>query len=122
MYAVHLSAFDRAGNYKTARSVFLYDTNKLIELDKGPITVTKAVPYSGKDWIISSNPFIDVEWKNKFVKTEHFKNSWLSKIHPYHDIEASYDDNSGKRNVTMVPNVKGNTFLLNLYRHLFSFI
>ncbi|OPL33283.1 hypothetical protein AM593_05274, partial [Mytilus galloprovincialis] len=107
MYAVHLSAFDRAGNYKTARSFFLYDTNKIIDLDKGQIKVIKAVQYLGKDWITYSNPFIQVEWKKKFVKTDHFKNSWLAKIHSYFDIEASYDDNSGKRNVTMVPNVKG---------------
>lgn len=108
MYAVHLSAFDRAGNYKTTRAFFLYDTNKLIDLDKGQIRVIKAVQYLGKDWITYSNPFIHIEWKNKFVKTDHFKNSWLAKIHPYYGIEASYDDHSGKRNVTMVPNVKGN--------------
>lgn len=109
MYAVHFIAFDRAGNNKTARALFLYDTNELIDLHNGQIKVLKSVQYLEKSWITYSNPFIDVEWKDKFVKTEHFKNSWLAKIKKNAHIEQIYDDNSGIRNVTLVPNVKGNT-------------
>lgn len=109
MYAVHLTAFDRAGNNKTARTFFLYDTNKVIDLSKCQIKIIKAKQYFGKDWITYSNRFIDVDWKDKFVKTEHFKNNWLAKIKKASLVNTSYDDNSGKRNVSLVPNVKGTT-------------
>lgn len=109
MYAVHFIAFDRAGNHKTARALFLYDTNELIDLHNGQMKVLKSVQYLEKSWITYSNPFIDVEWKDKFVKTEHFKNGWLAKIKKNAHIEQIYDDNSGIRNVTLVSNVKGNT-------------
>lgn len=112
MYAVHFSAFDRAGNFETARAFFLYDTNELIDLHNGQIKVLKSVQYLEKGWITYSNPFIEVEWKDKFVKTEHFKNSWLAKIKTDKDVENVYDDNSGKRNMTLVPNVKGNTTIV----------
>lgn len=114
MYAVHLTAFDKAGNHKSARSFFLYDNNNIIDIYKGQIKVIKAVQYLGKGWITYSDTFIDVNWKDKFIKTDHFKNNWLAKIKQAEHIETSYDDHNGKRNVTLVPNVKGNRIIAKL--------
>lgn len=107
MYAVHFTAFDRAGNYKSARGLFLYDNNEEIELGRGSIEVIQANNYSEKGWITYPSSLIYVTWMDMFVKTDHFKHSWLSKVKKFDYIESSYDDNSGKRAIDMVPNVKG---------------
>ncbi|XP_052083679.1 uncharacterized protein LOC127721009 [Mytilus californianus] len=107
MYAVHFTAFDRAGNYKSARGLFLYDNNEDIELGRGSIEVIQAKNYSEKGWITYPSSRIHVTWKDMFVKTDHLKHNWLAKVKKFDHIESSYDDNSGKRTIEMVPNVKG---------------
>lgn len=107
MYAVHFTAFDKAGNHKSARALFLYDNNEVIDLSNGSIDVLKAKPYLGKSWITYTSPDVDICWKEKFMKTDHFKHSWLAKVKRFEFVEPSYDDNSGKRTIQMVPNVKG---------------
>lgn len=107
MYAVHFTAFDRAGNYKSARGLFLYDNNEEIELGRGSIEVIQSKNYSEKGWITYPSSLIHVTWKDMFVKTDHLKHSWLAKVKQFDYIESSYDDNSGKRTIDMVPNVKG---------------
>lgn len=107
MYAVHFTAFDRAGNFMSARGLLLYDNNELIELGRGTIEVIQAKYYSEKGWITYPSSLVYVTWKDMFVKTDHFKHSWLAKVKKFDSVNSTYDDINGKRTIGMVPNVKG---------------
>ncbi|XP_076086914.1 uncharacterized protein LOC143057491 [Mytilus galloprovincialis] len=107
IYAVHLICFDIAGNHKTARAFFLYDNNDIIDLGKGQIEVKNTQHYLERRWITDSSALIEVEWKDRFIKTDHVKHNWLAAVQPLSNIESTYDDRSGKRTAKSVEHVKG---------------
>lgn len=107
MYSIHFRSYDRAGNYETARVLFLYDNNDIIDTGKGKTDMKNTIHYLGKRWITNTSPFIEVAWKDTFVKTNHVNYNWLANVHSFPNILSIYDDNSGKRTVKSVSNVKG---------------
>jgi hypothetical protein len=52
MYSIIFSTFDKAGNYKSARSVFLFDDQSVVETTQGTrIIVTESTANTNYSWV-----------------------------------------------------------------------
>ncbi|XP_055997828.1 uncharacterized protein LOC125647098 [Ostrea edulis] len=106
MYAIHFSAYDKAGNHKTGRKVLLYD-NKA-EVTANPTKVTRVITASQETnyvWVTKDTRYVDVLWKDRFRNYRHETNRWLNKVDSAYGIESKYDDHYGDRQVAEIPNV-----------------
>ncbi|XP_078334035.1 uncharacterized protein LOC111124258 [Crassostrea virginica] len=106
MFAIHFSAFDKAGNHKTSRKVLLYDN--ISEVTFKPDKVTRVVTASAEtsyEWVVQDTRDVDIFWKDRFGNWRHESNRWLNKVTPHHAVESRYDDHYGERQVDEIPNV-----------------
>lgn len=108
LYSIHLTANDKAGNYKTTRRFVLYDNNSHVShnpfMNSRVETATKNTNYT---WIVDNTTPIYVTWKGRFRNALHHHNKWLNKISPSHGISEPYDDYTGVTNVNYIKNVYG---------------
>nr|XP_034332757.1 uncharacterized protein LOC105327902 isoform X2 [Crassostrea gigas] len=108
LYSIHLTAYDKAGNYKTTRRFVLYDNNSHVShnpfMNSRVETATKNTNYT---WIVDNTTPIYVTWKGRFRNALHHHKKWLNKISPSHGISEPYDDYTGVTNVNYIKNVYG---------------
>ena len=111
MFAIHFSAYDKAGNHKTSRKVLLYDN--ISEVTFKPDKVTRVVTASAEtsyEWVVKDTRDVDIFWKDRFGNWRHESNRWLNMVTPNHAVESRYDDHYGERQVDEIPNVHGTNF------------
>ncbi|KAL5006494.1 hypothetical protein ScPMuIL_015300 [Solemya velum] len=106
-YSVIFSAFDQAGNFKTARRIILFDdVSKVSKQNTTVLRMVTASSAAGYRFLTSETSQLEVQWKDKFINTRHHTNKWLNAVSPYADPNI-FDDNSGERTTSLVPNVNG---------------
>lgn len=108
MFAIHFTAFDKAGNHKTSRKVILYDDQSVITLK--PNKVTRIVTASSETsylWVVQDTGTIIVRWTDRFMNVRHENNRWLNKVNSHIAVEDKYDDHYGERQITEINNVHG---------------
>ena len=110
MFAIHFSAFDKAGNHKTSRKLLLYDNNSSVTFNPDTSRVTSVVtasPETSFKWVVKDTRDVDISWKDRFRNWRHESNRWLNKVTPHLAVESRYDDHYGERQVDAIPNVHG---------------
>lgn len=108
LYSIHLTAYDKAGNYKTTRRFVLYDNNSHVSHNPFKISrVESASENTNYKWVVDNTTPIYITWKERFRNALHHHNKWLNKISPSHGISEPYDDFTGVRNVNQIENVYG---------------
>lgn len=108
MFAIHFSAFDKAGNYKTSRKVLLYDNISEVTFKPGKVTrVITASSETNYEWVTKDTQYVDILWKDRFLNHRHEINRWLNKVKQNKAVESRYDDHYGERQVDLIPNVHG---------------
>ncbi|CAC5375358.1 unnamed protein product [Mytilus coruscus] len=108
MYSILLTAFDKAGNYKSTRSVFLFDNQSFVETTSGTrTTVLESTVESNYTWVVFDTSLLNVTWAGRFMNERHDVYKWLNEIDANKHVDHEYDDMSGRRTVQWFPNVKG---------------
>nr|XP_034314147.1 uncharacterized protein LOC105348718 isoform X1 [Crassostrea gigas] len=106
MFAIHFSAYDKAGNYKTSRKVLLYDNISEVTFKPGKVTrVITASSETNYEWVTKDTQYVDILWKDRFLNHRHEINRWLNKVKLNKAVESRYDDHYGERQVDLIPNV-----------------
>nr|XP_034301655.1 uncharacterized protein LOC105322112 [Crassostrea gigas] len=106
MFAIHFTAYDKAGNHKTSRKVILYDDQSVIT--QKPNKVTRVVTASSETsyvWVVQDTGTIVVRWTDRFINVRHENNRWLNKVNSHIAVEDKYDDHYGERQISEINNV-----------------
>ncbi|WAR05117.1 hypothetical protein MAR_020486 [Mya arenaria] len=107
-YAVELTAFDHAGNHKTARKLFFFDGNSDVSLNQSSLTRVLSANKGG--WINKDQEYIVVDWAYRFSNNRHHKLCWLCRFdHMSTVIPFELDDTAGvsERTWERIPNIQG---------------
>lgn len=108
MYSLILSAFDRAGNHKSTRSVFLYDNQSVVEtVPDTKIIVKESAAETDYTWVTVDTNRLTVTWAGRFMNERHDIYKWCNEIGDSSHIEEVYDDRFGRRTVDWLTNVRG---------------
>jgi hypothetical protein len=108
MYSIIFTAFDKAGNYKSTRSVFLFDDQSVVETTSGTIMiVTESTSETNHTWVVTDTSQLHVKWPGRFINERHDVNEWLEPVANHTSIETVYDDIFGRRTVQWYTNIKG---------------
>jgi hypothetical protein len=108
MYSVIFTAIDRAGNEKSARTLFFYDDSSHVQLVKDKtIQVKESTKVTGYVWISVDNPILNVIWPGKFQNKNHYTQRWLESVKSREHVDVEYDDHYGKRKTTAEKHVQG---------------
>ncbi|XP_052071167.1 uncharacterized protein LOC127709606 [Mytilus californianus] len=108
MFSLILSAFDRAGNHKSTRSVFLYDNQSVVEKVPGTrIIVTESAVGTNYTWVTIDTSRLTVTWTGRFRNERHDIYKWCNEIEDSSHVDAVYDDRFGRRTVDWLTNVRG---------------
>ncbi|CAC5375018.1 unnamed protein product [Mytilus coruscus] len=108
MYSLILSAFDRAGNHKSTRSVFLYDNQSVVEKVPGTrIIVTESAVDTNYTWVTIDTNRLTVTWAGRFRNERHDIYKWCNEIEDNSHVDVVYDDRFGQRTVDWLTNVRG---------------
>ena len=108
MYSVIFTAIDRAGNGKSARTLFFYDDSSRVELVKDTtIQVKESTKVTGYVWISVDNSVLNVIWTGKFQNKNHYSQLWLESVKQRKHVDVEYDDHYGKRRTTAEKHVQG---------------
>lgn len=108
LYSIHLTAYDKAGNYKSARRFVLYDGNS--HVSHNPYEHTRVATGSKETnytWVINNTTTIEVTWTKRFRNALHDNNKWLNEISESHGISDLFDDFNGSMSVRHFKNVYG---------------
>ncbi|XP_076085327.1 uncharacterized protein LOC143056126 [Mytilus galloprovincialis] len=107
MYSLHLLAFDKAGNYKLGRNIFLYDNQSKVEKQKKKTTYSStASKNTSYTWVTSNTNHVQVDWKDRFINFRHKYKKWLNPVQTYTANEI-YEDLYGERTNVRINNVNG---------------
>ena len=121
MYSIIFTAFDKAGNYKSTRSVFLFDDQSVVETTSGTrMIVTESTSETNYTWVVTDTSQLHVKWPGRFINERHVVNGWLEPVANHTSIETVYDDIFGRRTVQWYTNIKGIIFMLTIFRHFRS--
>lgn len=115
MFAIHFTAYDKAGNHKTSRKMILYDDQSVIT--QKPNKVTRIVTASSETsyvWVVQDTGTIVVRWTDRFINVRHENNRWLNKVNSHIAVEDKYDDHYGERQISEINNVHGKGFVFSL--------
>ncbi|XP_052707847.1 uncharacterized protein LOC128183063 isoform X2 [Crassostrea angulata] len=108
LYSIHLTAYDKAGNYKSTRRFVLFDSNSHVSHNPYEHSrVDTGSENTNYTWVVDNTTTIEVTWKKRFRNALHDHNKWLNEISESHGIAEAYDDYTGIRNVTHIKNVYG---------------
>lgn len=108
MYSIILTAFDKAGNYKSTRSLFLFDDNSFVETTSGTrMIVTESTLETDYEWVITESSLLHVTWPGRFKNERHDIYKWLHRLESNSHVDSTYDDRFGRRTVDWFTNVKG---------------
>ncbi|XP_046362872.2 uncharacterized protein LOC124139656 [Haliotis rufescens] len=115
VYSVVLSAYDKAGNHRSARRILIYDgTSSVTTQANKKLRVTTAASATS-EWQTTSSA-VTVDWTNRYINTVHHNKKWLQSVAPLADIGSGYDDKEGSRGVDEVRNVQGITSFRTSYK------
>ncbi|XP_053401094.1 uncharacterized protein LOC123523194 isoform X2 [Mercenaria mercenaria] len=105
-YAVEITAFDKANNYKLSRRIVLYDDSSVVEKRDPPPKVVQANEYF---WINTLSTEIEVSWQGRYINFRHHSLGWLNEVKDNPDISRDLDDTSSKsqRSVDALYNIEG---------------
>lgn len=108
MYSIHFSAFDKAGNYKTGRGLFLFDDISVVD-KQGDIpkcsTASKDTLY---EWVVQDTNTVKIVWPDRYINVRHKQNMWLNKVNTFAPPDVSiYEDIYGNRTNVAIKNVHG---------------
>ncbi|XP_061189002.1 uncharacterized protein LOC133197151 [Saccostrea echinata] len=110
LYQVVLTCHDLAGNYKSARRVFLYDNSSTIDITPGHmISDTVSTSNTSNVWVVTSVTSVTIEWDNHFKNSRHKNNQWLNGVKAYGGIDktSKYDDNTGEITINSIDHEDG---------------
>lgn len=108
MYSIILTAFDKAGNYKSTRSLFFFDDNSFVETTSGTrMIVTESTSETDYEWVTTESSLLHVTWPGRFINERHDIYKWLHKIESNSHVDDAYDDKHGRRTVDLFTNIKG---------------
>ncbi|XP_071084119.1 uncharacterized protein [Haliotis cracherodii] len=115
VYSVVLSAYDQAGNHRSARRILLYDgTSTVTTQSHKELRVTTASSATS-EWQTTSSA-LTVDWTNRYINTVHHNNKWLQGVASLAGVGSDFDDNEGDRRVAAINNVQGVTRFLSSYK------
>ena len=108
MYSVIFTAIDRAGNEKSARSLFFYDNSSHVDFVKDKtIQVKESTKITDYVWVSVDNPVLNVIWTGKFRNIKHANELSLESVKPRKNVDVEYDDHYGRRKTTAEKHVQG---------------
>ena len=120
MYSIHMVAFDKAGNYKIGRGLFLFDDQSVVTKQGNPIKCVTASKESTFEWVVQDTNNVKIIWPDRFINIRHKNNKWLNKVNTFTPAGITiYEDLYGKRTNVAINNVHGkitqcNTVLINV--------
>ncbi|XP_067682774.1 uncharacterized protein [Haliotis asinina] len=107
LYAVEITAHDKAGNIRSGRRLLIFDVESKVEtVPNTVLRATSAAQPASWEWQWTSDS-VTIHWDNHYINTLHHSNKWLEAAVPVSNVEAVYDDNGFSRGVKPVPNVQG---------------
>ncbi|XP_052095904.1 uncharacterized protein LOC127731085 [Mytilus californianus] len=108
MYSIIFTVFDKAGNHKSTRSVFLFDDESVVETTPGTrIIVTESTVNTNYTWVVQNMTHLHVSWTERFTNERHHVRHWLEQLAPNKHVDELYDDKFGVRKVDWFTNVLG---------------
>lgn len=110
MYSLHLVAFDKAGNYKLGRNLFLYDNQSKVEIqeNKPQTHCSTASKNTSYNWITIDTKQVKIDWKDRFINVQHNNKKWLNPVQTYAPNGSDiYEDLYGDRKNGRIKNVNG---------------
>ena len=116
MYSLHLVAYDKAGNHKVGRNLFLFDDQSVVDIDDSAehtrcTTASKDTEYT---WVVEDTSDITFVWPSRFMNVRHMNNFWLNKVLTYGPVPGVtiYEDLYGNRTNHAIKNVRGEFTIL----------
>ncbi|XP_071153805.1 uncharacterized protein [Mytilus edulis] len=108
MYSIIFTVFDKAGNHKSTRSVFLFDDESVVETTPGTrIIVTESTANTNYTWVVQNMTHLHVSWTGRFTNERHHVRHWLEQLAPNKHVDKLYDDNFFVRKIDWFTNVLG---------------
>ncbi|XP_046543949.1 uncharacterized protein LOC124254116 [Haliotis rubra] len=105
VYSVVLSAYDKAGNHRSARRIFMYDGTSAVTVQANKQLRVTTASSATSEWQTTSSA-VTVDWTNRFINTVHHNNKWLQRVASVAGLGSDYDDNEGDRRVSAISNVQ----------------
>ncbi|KAL3871817.1 hypothetical protein ACJMK2_039789 [Sinanodonta woodiana] len=106
-YSVLLVVFDKAGNTKSTRRIFIFDNISTVEKMNNPFKVTSASEETSFRWINKQCKMVHVEWHSHFANKAHESNGWLNSVEKLYQVASVLDDYQGKRQISRTENIHG---------------
>ncbi|XP_076117799.1 uncharacterized protein LOC143085385 [Mytilus galloprovincialis] len=97
MYSLHMTAVDKAGNYMTGRSLFLFDDESVVDKQGDPTYCPTASEDTSYIWVVEDTLKVKVQFKDRFINTRHKHNKWLNRVQTYNPQKVIYEDLYGDR-------------------------
>ena len=112
MYAVHLAAFDNAGNHYIARKVFLFDDDSHVTTLPGKVSrIVTASSQTNYVWVVEDTNTVKFQWTDRYRNEKHEAGLWLAEVRQPTEVKDSvYDDHTGDRTVDAINNIHGRLF------------
>ncbi|XP_048243311.1 uncharacterized protein LOC124141844 isoform X1 [Haliotis rufescens] len=115
VYSVVLSAYDKAGNHRSARRILIYDSSSIVTTQSNKQLRVTTASSATSEWQTTSSA-VTVDWTNRYINTVHHSNKWLHGVASSGGVGSDYDDNEGVRSVAAINNVQGVTRFLSSYK------
>ncbi|VDI20686.1 Hypothetical predicted protein [Mytilus galloprovincialis] len=108
MYSLHLVAYDKAGNYKSGRTLFLFDNLSTVDTQGNkPTYCSTASKDTSYTWVTKDTSRVKIDWKSRFINIRHNAGKWLNPVQTYAKGEGivTYEDLYGNRTHVGIKNV-----------------
>ncbi|XP_055958814.1 uncharacterized protein LOC130014035 [Patella vulgata] len=116
VYSMILSAYDKAGNYKKARRLVIFDDTSAVTTTSGSVLrVTTALSTTNYKWQTNLNS-VTISWTNRYINTIHHNGRFLAAVRSEPGVESQYDDNYGSRTTQAISNVQGIVGIKTIYK------
>ncbi|XP_071082513.1 uncharacterized protein [Haliotis cracherodii] len=107
VYALVLTAYDKAKNRKSARRIFIYDeVSKVGVIHDTRLLVTSSASITTHRWQWNTTD-VSVDWEKRYINPLHYNNGWLKQAASTHDVTQDYDDNNHSRGIDAIDHVQG---------------
>ncbi|XP_071082542.1 uncharacterized protein [Haliotis cracherodii] len=107
VYALVLTAYDKAENSKSARIIFIYDAVSSVGVVHDTrLLVSSSASRTSHRWQWNTTD-VSVDWVKRYINTLHYNNGWLKQAASLHDVTPDYDDNKHSRGIDAIDHVQG---------------
>lgn len=110
MYSLHLVAYDKAGNYKSGRTLFLFDNLSTVDIQGNkPTYCSTGSKDTSYTWVTKDTSRVKIDWKSRFINIRHNAGKWLNPVQTFAKGEGvvTYEDLYGSRTHVGIKNVGG---------------